>query len=152
MSTSILKDRSPLWFLEDAKVHLVNFLREENSQLFNSTVQEKFRDLWLRGERIEAVRRILVMHLIMSFSQNILVILEDSWDPESQPSSAVQQQTFVISQLAVLCWRGVWISLKRDPPWRSGEISNRRLQMIEQETCSDTLITFCVYAVMIAHI
>lgn len=46
----------------------------------------------------------------MSFSQNILVILEDSWDPESQPSSAVQQQTFVISQLAVLCWRGVWIT------------------------------------------
>lgn len=70
-------------------------------------MQAKFRDLWLRGERIEAVRRILVMHLIMSFSQNILVILEDSWDPESQPSSAVQQQTFVISQLAVLCWRGV---------------------------------------------
>lgn len=52
-----------------------------------------------------------------------------------------------ICHLPVSCALLAWSlnhSLKRDPPWRSGEISNRRLQMIEQETCSDTLITLCL--------
>lgn len=67
------------------------------------------------------------MHLIIRVSLNKLVILGDGRDPGAQPSSEVQQQTFVIFQLVLLCWQIPSLSLRWGPPWRANEILNRGL-------------------------
>lgn len=65
-------------------------------------MQGKFTGL---QERIEAEwGKNLLMHLITRVSLKILVILGDVRDPGAQTSSEVQQQTFVIFQLVLLCW------------------------------------------------